>query len=587
MVTTTLSPTAVQIDNGRPTRPLGTATPILLESGQLAGLIRVGMPSDIPSDATITSATLTLTQGSLDYSGAQTVNVYRNLGRFTVSTATWNNAPSYQTPPTASVTKTSSPAVTPWSFDVTADVAAFVSGTATNWGWRISAGTTQLRFRGSTATAGQPQLVIDYLTPADAPDGLTPDGNQAVSIALPVLQFEEPPDTVAINVRIDSDMTSPYDFESGEVPATAGQYDTAASTWPGLATGSSVYWQVQAKTSLGWTPWSDWAQFQRVDKPTVTITSPGATADDTTPPIIWTATGQVSRRVIITNAKGKTLSDTYRDATTDTIWTPPKSVSTEGATATVEVRVWDNVDRIATPGDPVYASATTTYTLEGVGSVAGADTITATSDGVTPAVTVTATRATAPDYWVLIRDGVRIKKSTTTGSPFTMTDWTADPNKRHVYRMAPGINGTGTSSGGPTAAITPRCEGIWLVDTDTPSKRAVIWSNDDVQFDATEIAIVHQPIGGPSIRRVSYRPPPTFPLTGDLVDVDGLQADDSEANLYDFKEDDRVLRLHLGHMSFDVRVGDITVTPTPDSGRSRHSRVSMTCWWQGDTPWDS
>jgi hypothetical protein len=165
------------------------------------------------------------------------------------------------------------------------------------------------------------------------------------------------------------------------------------------------------------------------------------------------------------------------------------------------------------------------------------------------------------------------------GSPRPRPTWP------HTYRAAPYTNGTGTASGGPTSALTPTCRGIWLIDPATPTIRAVIWGTDEGSWDASELAVIHQPIAGPPVRRVAYRPPLSGAVSGDLVDAGGLTADAQITALYDFKSNDRDLRLVLGDRNLLVRIGDLLVAPTPDSDLDRHSSVSFSWWQQGATPW--
>jgi hypothetical protein len=126
-----------------------------------------------------------------------------------------------------------------------------------------------------------------------------------------------------------------------------------------------------------------------------------------------------------------------------------------------------------------------------------------------------------------------------------------------------------------------------VVDPVDPTKRAVIWGNDAGDFDATELAVIHQPIGGPPIRRVAFRPPLSGSVAGELVDVGNLSADAQIAALYDFKGNDRDLQLVLGDRNLLVRLGDLLVRPTPDSGDQRHSQVTFSWWEQGTPPWSA
>jgi len=543
------------------------------------------MPSDMPANATVTSAILTFQQaGAL--AGSITVQIQRHSANWQASKATWNNRPGVSGT-VVSVTKTAPADGTLWAFDVTADVAAFVGGTVANYGWRLnSTSATAVNTRGSAASVGKPTLVITYMTPTDAPINLVPAGNQSVSVAKPWLTFQAPPDTTAINVQIDADMAAAYDFDSGDVNATTGSLDLTTTAFGGLVAGTPKYWRARTKSSLGYSAFSGWVQMQRTAKPTVTITSPGATTDDTTPPVVWSVAGgtQVSWQVIITVA-GKVVADSGQTVGTETTWTPPKAVSTIGTSATAEVRIWDAVDRVATAGDPVYANATLTFTAQGTGSVTPATGMTAVPDGFAPFVTITGTRAAAPDSWQVVRDNTYIASGLSPASAnlAAYQDWTADPNKPHTYRAAPYTNGVGTASGGPTVTVTPTCLGIWLVDPVTPTIRAVIWGDNDGDWDATELAVVHQPVAGPPVRRVIYRPPLSGSVTGELVDVAGQTADAQITSLYDFKSNNRDLRLVLGDRNLLVRVGDLLITPTPDSDLDRHSLVSFS-WWQQDTP---
>lgn len=589
MVAATLTPTAAQVRSVKPAYVYGATANLRLQTSAAAALVRVGMPSDIPSNATVSSAILTFTQVG-DYTGANAISAQRNSGGWAMSKLTWNNRPG-TTGVAVSVSKTASLAGTLWAYDVTSDVQAFIAGTIINYGWTLTTtSATERQFRGSASSVGQPSLVITYLTPGEAPVGLSPDGNQAVSIAKPWLTFQVPPDTTHINVQIDADMVG-ADFDSGDVLAVAGKLDTSTTAWAGLtAGGPSLYWRARVKSALGYSAFSSWAQMRRVAKPTVTITSPGATSDDTTPPITWTATGEVSWQVIITDSLGRTVADSGHIIGTDLTWTPPKAVATEGSTATVEVRVWDAVDRVVTTGDLPYAVATQTFTTAGTGSVSPALTCTTASDGLTPAVVVSATRGSAPDSWTILRDDgagfVRIATlQSLASSSLSYSDWTADPNKAHTYRAAPFTNGTGTASGGPTSVITPTCRGIWLIDPATPTLRAAIWGTDEGTFDATELAVIHQPIAGPPVRRVAYRPPLSGAVSGELVDAQLLTADAQISALYDFKSNDRELRLVLGDRNLLVRIGDLLIAPTPASDLDRHSLVSFSWWQQGTTPW--
>jgi hypothetical protein len=581
-----LAPVAIMVQSTRPKYAYGQLATIALHTGG-AMFARVGVPAAIAEDSVIISATLVLTQAT-SVSGSTTVNLRRSGASFRVNTTTWDNQPPL-TGSTVTLTKSSPAAGTLWSFDVTADVQAFVAGTVSNYGWRITstrALSAGLRFRGATASSGQPTLVVDYLEPGEPPEDLFPGG--IVSVAKPTLSFLVAPDTSAVQVQVDADTLGAADFDSGEITSIAGQVDLNTTAYAGLASGASTFWRARSRGGTGLTAWSPWATFSRISKPTVAITSPDATTDDYTPPIQWSVSGgtQESWRVIVRNLAGTIVRDSGQIASSATSWTPPlPTTRVENETVSIEVRVWDSVDRVTTPGDPEYATANLDTTLSTSVGVTPPVTVDAQNPFGSPMVLIDATAAAAPDGWAVIRDGSRVfYDASLPTTSFSWNDWSATPGKTHVYRVARVVNGL-VSSGGPTVTIKPVVQGIWLVDPED-EVAAVLYDADPGTWTATELAITHQPIAGPPIRRVAYRPPLSGSLTGSLVDTPLKTAAASLASLYDFKSSSasRVLQLVLSDRSIPVNVGDITVNPTPTRGRTQ---VSFSWWQVDDVPWDS
>lgn len=583
-----LAPIVVAIKQARPTYAYGQLA--ASEAGTTTALlVRVGMPASIPADAVISSATLQVYQFT-PASGSQTVTLRRLSASFNMSATTWNNVPSL-TGSSVAVTKSSPAAGTLWSWDVTSDVQAFVSGTLTNFGWRLSGSTSAgVKFRGSKASVGQPILVVEYVEPGEAPEGLSPDGG-AVSLAKPVLSFLVAPDTTSVQVQVATDVST-IDYTSSEISTDVGQVDLATTSFAGLTAGATAkLWRARSRGGTGLTAWSEWATLQRTAKPTVAITSPGASSDDTSPPIIWTVAGgtQESWRVIVRDSEGEIVDDSGRKTSTALTWTPKLVADLEGSVVTIEVYVWDNVDRAITSGDPDYTVATSTFTLTTTAGVTPPAAVNAFTDGFSPSVLITATAVSAPDSWILVRDGVRLPDSEQVGgSSYTYVDWSATPNHSHTYRVARVVNKE-VSSGGPVAAIAPRLTGIWLVD---PVEQVVafIAGTDAGSWSSPELAAVYQPIAGPPIRRVAYRPPATGQVTGEIVTPSRSSAyshDATVAALYNFKSSpaDRVLRLIMGDRAIPVNVGDITISPLPTTGEQLHSAVSFTWWQVGQSPW--
>jgi hypothetical protein len=139
----------------------------------------------IPSSADIRLATLRVFVSALS-TACRTIDVFRVTSAWTETGLTWANQPmgtSINNPPGASATDTftvgtpvgcenSSPGVYSVGANPTADVAAFVAGTATNHGWMLrddvegsgTARTETIAAKELGSILQAPQLVITYVT---------------------------------------------------------------------------------------------------------------------------------------------------------------------------------------------------------------------------------------------------------------------------------------------------------------------------------------------------------------------------------------------------------------------------------------
>jgi hypothetical protein len=132
----------------------------------------------LASTVTVKRATLRLFL-SQNPASARTYNVQRVVSPcpeaastcWTEGGLTWNNQPSVSSTVTSSLNLTSSSVQQYYGWDVTADAAAFVAGTASNSGWRIAdsaegnATAVDCQFKSkdaATNAAGAPQLVMVY-----------------------------------------------------------------------------------------------------------------------------------------------------------------------------------------------------------------------------------------------------------------------------------------------------------------------------------------------------------------------------------------------------------------------------------------
>jgi hypothetical protein len=149
-------------------------------SRNLRGFLRFDLTKCSPTiagAATVRTASLRLTLSAA--SGTRTYNINRVTGPcpegattcWSESGLTWSNQPTVAAGATSTLSLSSASTTnTYYAFDVTADVAAIVAGTASNYGWRIAdsvedaSGTNSVNFysKDQNAAARAPELVIVY-----------------------------------------------------------------------------------------------------------------------------------------------------------------------------------------------------------------------------------------------------------------------------------------------------------------------------------------------------------------------------------------------------------------------------------------
>lgn len=549
-------------------------------------LVRATMPS-LPAGSTITSAKLRVNQTGT-WSGSNTLFAQRNFASWT-NKATWNTKPALGDTAHSQTQSGTTPG-TWWEIDVTADVQGFLAGTKNNWGWSLyTTSTTRRNVRGSTSPTYIPYLFVEYELPAKTPTDLSPQGG-AVSVAKPVLTFTTGGSTVAVQVQIDAtqDAVSPG-FDSGTVAATAGVLDLSATAYAGLADGSTTSWRARHQTSYGWSAWSAWVTFSRADLESLSLDNPGTTSSDPTPPFEWTFGGtQTAWQADLTSADaGRSPVSSGRVSGAETAWTPPASprgaVPTVGSTGTARIRVWDDVVRVATPGAPTYSEDTVVFSVAFDGTVDPMDTLIVSQTPDSPGVILAGTRAAGtPDEVGILRDGVLVARlvgtDVFTGTAFAWTDWSAPMNVETTYTVTPIVNGA-FADGGPTVTVTPKCKGLWLVNSET-DVAAVLWGQDPGQWARADIATEHRTTDGNIVRRRLSRPPVNGTISGDIINALAFDAQDVVDALETFAVEDAgtTYRLIAGRLNLEVIVGNILVTPTPMEGSERYAAGQFD-WW--------
>lgn len=594
-MSTTLSvgATAYSIQSAKPTTVFGQLAQLPLRWNAAQAQFQVSL-AKIPKGATIVSAVVQFRTVAAQ-SGTYTARVYTTAKW--PSTLTWAKRPASTLVGQVAVTNPGASAL--FAVDVTSTVQQMVTGTIPNNGWAVTiAENATLKVRGSAATSGRPVLVVTYTVRPPTPTNLEPS-NAAVSVDKPVLLFDADPTVTGLRVQIDpaADSVSP-DFDSGPVAATGGLLDLAGTTYAGLAAGASTYWRAQQQTDGGWSDWSPWVSFSHQARAALTITSPAGVepvaVEDGTPPITWTFAGtQVAWRARLLDANGDPIADSGRNLGADTDWTPPKGLVSTGQAGLIEVTVWDNTDRAATPGDPAETIATVEVVLTPDATIGGYTSVTAANVGRSPVVAVSGHRSAIPDAVALVRDGREVGRwdgadvtvPATGGYVTTVTDLTAVMGRPAVYSLVPVVNAK-KGPPGVTVTYTPRCVGIWLTSVET-AESVVLWGNDDVSQSQPELAVVHRPIiegdAVPVVRRRLMRSAPEGELSGVLVDVGDYPAEVMEERLRAWVDGDAgdLFTLTLAGYTGRVIIGDVTFTEVNSNpGDGRMLAVSLNWWAQ-------
>lgn len=470
-------------DTTRPSKTLEKGGRLGLDSGEAYAYLYFARPFDL--GAKVQLGTLRMeTKGSWG-GAAPTLTVRRLSSKPVFSRLTWNNKPGVTGASiTASHASTGDRDV--WEWDITTLLQNIADGQAW-YGLRIETTSTTLRYlRSAQAADGKPMVTVTWAEPPDTPTTLTPSGG-VVSIAKPVVTFDytdlsgaTSPAAVQVQINATNVWTAPS-FDSGEVVVDLPQLDLAATAYAGIGAGATVYWRVRVKDSSGlWSEWSDGAAMTRTAKGTLTITNPAVSPNnyvqEFSPPITWTFSGatQESYRVdIIDPASGDVLHTSGRRNGTDLSYTLPDgkdAVIANGGTYRVDVYVWDTADRVATPGDPPHVLAQRTFTVQLDAATTGVTALAAAALTPRPGVTLTWTRATAPDSFTVLRDDVVVEANIppgdvlVSGTSYAYTDQLARPNVSSTWKVVANVNSKASLAASVAAISKPL--GLWLLDVE-------------------------------------------------------------------------------------------------------------------------
>lgn len=478
---------ATTVSQQYPTMNLDTQTGLGTRTGGTGDAIGyIYFPRPFSLGATILSAELVFYTTSMA-SATHTFTFQRLNQSFSASKVTYNTRPTSLIAGTKTVTKTGVVTdKTEWRLTITDWMQTVASG-GVWYGLQFMIGESTARYWYSEinpAVAYRPRLEVTWSDAPATPTGLSPSGGRAVGLAKPVvratyLDISGATSLQAVQVQINAtDVWSSPSFDSGTVLASAPELDLAATAYAGLADGVTTFWRVRFQDASGlWSPWSASTTFKRDDKGVLTVTNPPSgtpTVEDSTPPIIWTFTGEtqaayqiqikhsVSGVQIVDWDSGKVTS------TATTVTVPTGTIKQTGLTYTVTVRIWDAKQREATPGDPTYVEVIRDFTFI-PGATVGTTGLVATTQDPIPKVVLTWSRATAPDFFNILRNSKVISAGLlpadlfVSGTSYTWTDQSPSPGRPLTYEVQAVVTPTASASN-TTATVTVQSTGIWLKD---------------------------------------------------------------------------------------------------------------------------
>lgn len=588
-----------------PSENVGSAPRLRLRGGStVRNFAHIHFARPFPLGATISSATLTVYNAESWGATTKTMTLKRVTESWKAGRITWNNRPTVTTTGQVQVTKsTSQPDGTAWAFNVTTLMQNVANG-ATWYGFRleIDEDTVLRKLYSANAGKNKPVLTVTYSTAPKAPTTLSPSGNRVVAVAKPTLRFDftDRAGNTALNaIQVQINPTNVWTapaFDSGTVTASEPQLDLNDTAYPGLAEAASTYWRVRVQDASGqWSAWSAGAQFQRVAKPTLSITNPAASpnnfVDEATPPIAWSMTGQTAWQVIIKDSLERWLYNSGKTLGTDTSWTLPAKIIQDTVTYTVVVRAWDSAERETTPGDTAYIEATREFTSRLNAGVTGVSNLTSTSLYPLPGAQLDWTRATMPDKWTITRDGAVIDAGIdgvdlfVSGTSYRYTDRGARPNFQHAYAVRAVVNGL-TSDTNPTTNITTTPRGIWLVDDDLDISVQLL-DKDEGSWAMGEQAETHRPLGAMKPVRITqalggYE----GSISGRIMTQGGVSVSTWESRMWQLKErPGRTYWLTLSDQSIPVVIGNVVIQPQAEAEITK--LVSFDFWQVDDFPFEA
>jgi hypothetical protein len=275
----------------------------------------------------------------------------------------------------------------------------------------------------------------------------------------------------------------------------------------------------------------------RVDSMSARMVTAGLpTFSDPTPVIQWATSGDMPQarwRASVSILDGSTwrvVASSGTVVSAETSWTPDVGLATAG-TARIIVDVWDDRQREATPGTPIYSSVSQDFTFQPSDTVEIPRDIELDAGGILPVAALRFTRSEVPDRWDIYRDGRLVTRHPgldflVEGDQYEVPDLLC-PAGPHDWTVFAIVNGVACKSQMIRRSVD--LPGTWIVDQATGDR---VWIQGESKHDMTmpETTSTFTPIGARSsvvvtVTQLGYE----GTLTGTLVDQPWLPETETAA----------------------------------------------------------
>jgi hypothetical protein len=542
-----------------------------------------------------------------------TFHLRRPLDTWTPSTVRWSRMP--DAGPTTTRTA-SGQRREPMDLDISNFVTAWLSDTP-NRGIRIETTSTAAAGRSfysmnasGTNAKYRPVVLLDVSYPPEAPDDIRP-ATGTISTPDPVLAWRyggagvEPMGAYQVQSNPNNVWTTPA-LDTGWVASGVPTHQLTGVPPEG------VWVRIRHRSIDGReSPWSDPIRLDYDAPLTLTITSTDEETSDATPTTTWSVSGgeQSAFRVRLLNysraGEATVAADSGYMVGDDTQWTPSKPLTGWLDDYLVrEVRIWDDVDRVPSPGVKTYVLAYTepflllpTPVLEPVTELA-VDTplgpaVDVTWKGVTPDAYIVERRIrleTDPDdagTWESFR--VEVSDVAIGGGRFRWRDVTAPAHHVLAYRVRPVQN---RSIGDAPYAVETvlRMQFIWLADPDDPEWLLAAAGQDAGEFTLPEQSAVVETRGGDRVHIIhegfrGYEGSCNGELISHVEAMGLTSAQEQRNRILETKlSPTKVWRLALSDLNIPVILRNVNVVPQPD--HELMYGASFEFYQQGELPWE-